>query len=125
MQEALDLLVTCEFNVNAKSDRMGYRLDGPRLPLAVSPDIVSDGVPAGAIQTPGQGTPIVMMADRQTTGGYPKIATVISCDLDLVGQLKPGDRMRFSAVSVERAHTLFRERIAMLDRIRTHLVNRT
>ncbi|MGI9303373.1 MAG: hypothetical protein ACR2RB_11790, partial [Gammaproteobacteria bacterium] len=71
-------------------------------------NIVSDGIVTGAIQVPGSGQPIVLLADHQTTGGYPKIATVISADLPAVGRLKPGDPIRFHEVSVEEAEDLAR-----------------
>ena len=70
---------------------MGYRLEGPALPYAEAADILSDATPLGSLQVPGSGQPILLMADRQTTGGYPKIATVIAADLPLAGQLAPGD----------------------------------
>lgn len=83
------------FIVTASSNRMGYRLDGPRLTHAGGADILSDATPVGSVQVPGSGDPILLMADRQTTGGYPKIATVITADLPLAGQLAPGDWIRF------------------------------
>src|SRR5215211_7365300 len=75
---------------------MGYRLDGPPLAHAGSADILSDATPLGALQVPASGQPILLMADRQTTGGYPKIATVIAADIPLAGQLAPADRIEFA-----------------------------
>ncbi|WP_396333836.1 biotin-dependent carboxyltransferase family protein [Burkholderia anthina] len=89
-----------EYTVSAQADRMGFRLDGPRIEHAHGFDLVSDGIVSGAIQVPGSGMPIVLMADAQTTGGYPKIATVISADLPVLARRKPGARLRFAAVSV-------------------------
>jgi len=89
------------FRVTADIDRMGVRLEGTPL-RHVSPaaaDIVSDGVTPGTLQVPGNGQPIILLADCQTVGGYPKIATVISADLPRLGQLRPGQMVRFSAVS--------------------------
>ena len=100
-EEALAALVTGAFRVSKQADRMGLRLDGPRLNHRSGYNIVSDGVVTGAIQVPGSGRPILLLADHQTTGGYPKIATVISADLPAAGRLKPGDPVRFVAVSVE------------------------
>ena len=100
-EEALAALVTGAFRVSKQADRMGLRLDGPRLNHRGGYNIVSDGVVTGAIQVPGSGQPILLLADHQTTGGYPKIATVISADLPAAGRLKPGDPVRFVAVSVE------------------------
>jgi antagonist of KipI len=94
--DALDLFFSAPFMVTTRSNRMGYRLDGPVLAHAVSDDILSDATPLGSVQVPGSGQPILLMADRQTTGGYPKIATVITADMPLAGQLAPGDWVRFA-----------------------------
>jgi antagonist of KipI len=75
---------------------MGYRLEGPALEHAGKADILSDATPFGSLQVPASGQPILLMADRQTTGGYPRIATVISADLPLAGQLAPGDWIEFA-----------------------------
>ena len=82
---------------------MGYRLSGPKIEHAHGYNIVSDGVVPGSIQVPGAGEPIVMMADCQTTGGYPKIATVISADLPALSRLPIGARIAFEAVTLEAA----------------------
>jgi antagonist of KipI len=92
------------YTVTQSSNRMGYQLSGPRLQHAGAADILSEATPVGSIQVPGSGQPILLMADRQTTGGYPKIATVISADLSLAGQLAPGDWVEF--VSCNRAAAL-------------------
>lgn len=105
------------WTISAEADRMGYRLAGPALSHPRGYNIVSDGIVAGSVQVPGAGRPIVMMADHQTTGGYPKIATVISCDLRLIAQRRPGDVLRFRAVSVEEAETAFRERADLIARL--------
>ncbi len=91
------------FTVSARSDRMGYRLEGPRLEHASGHDIVSDGIALGSVQVPGDGMPIVLMADRQPTGGYPKIATVIRADLPALAQSRPGREIRFRAVALAEA----------------------
>ncbi len=98
-----------------QSDRMGARLLGPRIAHARGHDIVSDGIPLGGVQVVGDGQPIVLLADRQSTGGYTKIATVCSVDVGRVGQLRPGARLRFQEVTVEAAHALLREARAALD----------
>jgi len=95
--------IGAEFVVSREADRMGLRLDGPRLEHARGADIVSDGVTPGAIQVPGDGRPIVLLADCQTVGGYPKIATVIAADLPRLGHALPGHKLRFVAVSAEEA----------------------
>ena len=92
-----------EFAVSREADRMGLRLDGPRLEHSHGADIVSDGVTPGAIQVPGDGRPIVLLADCQTVGGYPKIATVIGADLPRLAHALPGHRLRFIAVNAEQA----------------------
>lgn len=104
-EAAIGAFLSETFTVSKDADRMGLRLDGPRLPLVRGYNIVSDGVVTGAIQVPGSGHPIVMLADHQTTGGYPKIATVISTDLPAVGRLRPGDSVRFCDVSTSEAET--------------------
>ena len=106
--EALAALLAGEFRVSNNADRMGMRLDGPLLRHRHGWDIVSDAIATGAIQVPGSGQPILLLADHQTTGGYPKIATVVSADLPLVGRRRPGDALRFVAVTVEEAEQLAR-----------------
>jgi biotin-dependent carboxylase-like uncharacterized protein len=106
-----------EFTVTTEADRMGYRLDGPVIEHAGGFNIISDGIPLGAIQVPGTGKPIILLADRQTTGGYPKIACVIAPDVAALAQLRPGVKLRFQAVSVEEgtaAHRAFAELIGNL-----------
>lgn len=92
---ALEAFFSGRYTVTPNSNRMGYRLHGPVLEHAASADILSDATPLGSLQVPGSGQPILLMADRQTTGGYPKIATVITADLPLAGQLAPGDWIEF------------------------------
>ena len=101
--QALKLFLTEQYTVTRDADRMGLRLDGPELTHIKGHDIVSDGIAPGAIQVPGNGLPIMLRADRQTTGGYPKIATVISADLASIGRLGPGNTFRFAAISVDEA----------------------
>ncbi len=93
--DARDLFLRARFVLTTKSNRMGYRLDGPVLSHGPGADILSDATPIGSVQVPKSGQPILLMADRQTTGGYPKIATVIAADLPLAGQLAPGDWVTF------------------------------
>ena len=88
---------------------MGYRLDGPKIQHREGPDIISDGIVFGSIQVPGHGSPIIMMADRQTTGGYTKIATVITPDLSTLSQIGPGNSMNFKSISIEESHRIYRE----------------
>jgi antagonist of KipI len=100
-----------------QSDRMGARLRGPFVEHTRGHDIVSDGIPLGGIQVVGDGQPIVLLVDRQSTGGYTKIATVCSFDVGRIGQLKPGQRLRFRRISVAEAHAELGARQAELDRV--------
>ena len=97
--DALRVLQASPYTIGQDSDRMGFRLEGARLRHSRGADIISDATPMGAVQVPASGLPILLMADRQTTGGYPKIATVITADLGLAGQLGPGDTITFAVCS--------------------------
>jgi biotin-dependent carboxylase-like uncharacterized protein len=98
-----------EYEITPQADRMGYRLKGPKIEHKGGPDILTDATPPGSIQVPGDGMPIILLADGQTTGGYSKIATVISVDQDLLAQARPGDRVRFQRVTITEAHRLLGE----------------
>lgn len=104
---ALQMLTSGRYFVSVQFDRMGARLDGPALPFRDGFNIVSDGVVAGSIQIPGHGRPLVLLADRQTTGGYPKIATVTTPDLARIGQRRPNERVRFRMVSPDEAEEAY------------------
>lgn len=108
---AYDTLFSERYSITANSNRMGYRLAGPALAHAGSADILSDATPLGSIQVPASGLPIVLMADRQTTGGYPKVATVISADIPLAGQLAPGDWVEFRDCTPAQAVDALRARM--------------
>jgi antagonist of KipI len=94
-RDAFDVLQHTRFTVASQSDRMGYRLQGGRLPRRDGSEMISDATFPGGIQVPASGEPILLLADRQTTGGYPQIATVITADLPRVAQLAPGDWIEF------------------------------
>ena len=102
-EQSRDRLFSTKFRVSASSDRMGYRLEGPPLSLASGIELLSEAVAFGTVQLPPGGAPIILMADRQTTGGYPRIGEVASADLPLVAQLKPGDHIRFRPISLRDA----------------------
>ena len=119
---ALRLIEQASFTVTPASDRMGMRLDGPRLEHSKGYNIVSDGIAPGTVQVPGNGLPIVLLADRQTTGGYPKIATVISADLPALGRLTPGATVRFRIVGIEEAEAARREQAALLAQLAQRIV---
>ncbi len=95
-----------EYRIGAQSDRMGYRLEGPALALRSKLEMLSEAVAFGTIQVPPDGQPIVLMADRQTTGGYPKIGHVCAVDLPRLAQHMPGERIRFQVISIEEAQRL-------------------
>ncbi len=107
--------LTETYELSPQSDRMGYRFKGPCIGHQDNADIISSGVAMGTIQVPGEGQPIIMMADRQTTGGYTRIAHVIAADLYKLAQMKPGDKVRFVEVHLDEAHRLLREQQATLD----------
>jgi biotin-dependent carboxylase-like uncharacterized protein len=113
-EAALRTLLDASYTVSPATDRMGMRLEGPLLEHAKGFNIVSDGIGPGAIQVPGNGLPIVLLADRQTTGGYPKVAAVISADLPALGQLTPGAKVAFQAVSIDEAEAARREMAARI-----------
>jgi antagonist of KipI len=100
-----------------QSDRMGARLRGPRIEHARGHDIISDGIPLGGVQVTGDGQPIVLLVDRQSTGGYTKLATVCSFDVGRLAQVRPGRRVRFAAVSVDEAHRLRARHRAAVDTV--------
>jgi biotin-dependent carboxylase-like uncharacterized protein len=101
--DSLENLLSQTYRLSNDFDRMGVRLDGPKISITSALDMPSEGILRGAVQVPGSGAPIVLLADHQTTGGYPKIATVISADLDRFAQLRPGQSVKFRAVSAEQA----------------------
>ncbi|NVO15162.1 MAG: biotin-dependent carboxyltransferase [Rhodoplanes sp.] len=111
----LDTFFGSTFTVSAATDRMGMRLEGPAIAHKDGFNIVSDGIAPGAIQVPGDGLPIVLLADRQTTGGYPKIATVISADLPGLGRLGPGASLSFERVDIATAVAARRALTTMID----------
>ncbi len=106
--EAIETFLSGTYEVTSAADRMGMRLTGTPLAHAKGFNIVSDGIASGSIQVPGDGQPIILLADRQTTGGYPKIATIASVDLPALGRVGPGAKLRFEAVSIDVAEDLRR-----------------
>jgi allophanate hydrolase len=107
-EAALATLLNAEYCVTAEADRMGVRLEGPVLEHAGAREIVSDATVPGSIQVPGNGQPIVLLADAQTAGGYPKIATVIGADLGRLAACRPGQALRFAAVGAAEGERLAR-----------------
>ncbi|MDQ0430702.1 antagonist of KipI [Planomicrobium stackebrandtii] len=106
------------FIVSANSDRMGYRLEGSGLALKTPAELISEAVAFGSVQVPADGNPIVLLADRQTTGGYPKIGQVASVDLPLISQLKQGQQLRFKKISVADAQQRWIEQEQSIHQIK-------
>ncbi|MBP3751736.1 MAG: biotin-dependent carboxyltransferase family protein [Pyramidobacter sp.] len=115
---SVETFFTAEWTVTPQADRMGVRLAGPKLKHVKGPDIVSDAIPLGAVQVPGSGQPIVMSADRQTTGGYVKIAVVHALDAARLAQKMPGEAVRFARISQEDGIALSRAEAAKLGELR-------
>lgn len=115
--EGLGLLFGTAYTVSPTSDRMGYRLEGAPL-VTTGDELLSFGLVAGAVQVPHNGQPILLMADHQTAGGYPVVATVVSASIPIAAQLLPGDELRFREVGVERAQQMRRALESALDSLR-------
>lgn len=119
-EDSLQTFLSNAYKVSHSSDRMGYRLEGPRLSHVGGADITSEGMMASAVQVPADGQPIVMMADCATAGGYPKIASIISADLPLLAQCTPGkDSVRFRETTVEAAQEKYR---ALMEKMKNGVV---
>lgn len=115
-EEGIRTFLESEYTVSEEYDRMGCRLKGPAIASKNGVDIISDGIALGSIQIPTSGTPIIMMADRQTTGGYAKIATVVRVDIPKLAQRTPGNKIRFREVTVEEAAKLYKKEERELKR---------
>jgi len=120
--KGLDTFFNETFTTTSKCDRMGYRLDGPEIETKNGSDIISDGIALGAIQVPSEGRPIIMLADRQTTGGYAKIGTVATVDIPRLVQSPAGTPIRFRRIGVDEAQGVYRdtERYIRMLRHRVH-----
>lgn len=118
----IERFLASEYTVSSDSNRMGMRLEGAPIRHRSGFNIVSDAIANGSIQVPGSGLPIILLADRQTTGGYPKIATVISADLPALGRLTAGSKISFTPVTLEQAVAARRELCAAVDAIRDKIV---
>jgi allophanate hydrolase subunit 2 len=115
-ESAWRILTESEYRISAASDRTGYRLEGPALanPAGTLP---SEASCPGSIQIPGEGLPIVLMADAPTIGGYPKIAVVAEADIPIIAQRSPGDSIRFELITIEQSQRALRRRAADLQTI--------
>jgi len=108
--EGTRTFLSAQYSVTAVSDRMGYRLEGKPIVHKASADIISDALALGSVQVPANGQPLVMMSDRPTTGGYPKIATLATADVPVLAQCRPGaSQVRFRAITVEAAQARYRQ----------------
>jgi biotin-dependent carboxylase-like uncharacterized protein len=116
-QKGMETFLSSEYRVSPQSDRMGYRLRGPAIEHSQGADIISEPIARGAIQVPGDGLPILLLWDAQVSGGYTKIANVISADLDRLAQVMPGESLRFQAVPLEEAHELLRKDWAHFEQV--------
>lgn len=114
---SIETFLSSTYCVTTQSDRMGYRLSGPKLRHVNGADIVSDAILPGAVQVPASGEPIILLADRQTTGGYARIATVATVDLPYVAQMPPNSKLTFAAISVAEAQRRLVERETLLQKI--------
>ncbi|MBQ9565229.1 MAG: biotin-dependent carboxyltransferase family protein [Synergistaceae bacterium] len=120
--EGVKTFFETEYKLSASSDRMGCRMEGGTpIEHVKGPDIVSDAIPMGAVQIPGQGLPIVMMADRQTTGGYVKIGVVHALDVARLSQVLPGSPVRFSQITQEEGIEISRAEGRALEALRAHV----
>jgi biotin-dependent carboxylase-like uncharacterized protein len=117
-RQGIETFLNSEYTVTGDFDRMGCRLDGPFIASKEGSDIISDGIAFGAIQVPAHGKPIILLADRQTTGGYAKIATVASVDIPKLVQRRIDDKVRFRAITVQEAQKLYLDEIRELDAMR-------
>ena len=117
-QNGISKFFNGEFKVSTQADRMGYRLEGPEIEHKDGADIISEGIAEGSIQIAGNGKPIIMLADSQTTGGYTKIATVIKSDIDIVSQKRPGDLISFEKIDLKKAQKLIKKRKEIYESIK-------
>jgi len=115
--EGIATFLGSAYEMQPQSDRMGARLRGPVIAHRAGHDIISDGIALGSVQVTGDGMPIVLLVDRQSTGGYTKIATVCSFDVSRLAQVKPGHRVHFRAVTVDEAHRALRASGRALDSV--------
>lgn len=112
-------LVECSFEIKTQSDRMGYRLSGPVLTLKKPLEMISEAVTFGTVQVPSDGNPIILLADRQTAGGYPKIAQTALADLPVIAQARPGNKIHFRKISLDEAEELYLARENDIQKIKT------
>ncbi len=120
-KQGIETFLTGEYTVTSDFDRMGCRLEGPFIAPKDTTDMISDGIAYGSVQVPSHGKPIVLLSDRQTTGGYPKLATVASVDIPKLVQRKTDHKIHFTAISVEEAQRLYREEEKAYEKMRSEI----
>jgi len=120
-KEGRETFLNNEYTITSDFDRMGCRLDGPYIAAKETSDIISDGLAFGSIQVPSHGKPIVLLADRQTTGGYAKIATVATVDIPKLVQLKTDAKVSFQQISVEEAQQLLLDEMKEMEAFRKQI----
>jgi allophanate hydrolase subunit 2 len=109
--------------VTLEADRMGYRTEGPAIELKIRGDVISDAILPGAVQVPSDGKPIIIMKDAQTTGGYAKIAVIVTSNIHVLGQAKPNDKVHFHGISLAKAHDGLREYRKKLQTVERELIS--
>ena len=119
-ETGIETLLNSEYRISTDSDRMGYRLEGPKIQHKNEADIITDAIPNGAIQVPGNGKPIVLLNDRQTTGGYAKIANIITVDIPKITQKKPGEKIKFKEIDLKKAQKLYKNRQKRIQKLQKH-----
>ncbi len=117
-RQGIATFYSAEYEISTQADRMGYRLRGPKIGHKAAADILSDATPAGSVQVPGDGNPIILLTDGQTTGGYSKIGVIISPDLDRLGQACPGDKVRFRKMGIVEAHRIIQREEKKIQEIK-------
>lgn len=120
-EQSRTALLGTQWRISTDSERMGYRLEGPAIEMTTPRQMISEATAFGTIQVPGSGQPIILMADRQTTGGYPKIGTVASVDLPILAQKKPGDTVQFTLIDHPQAQRLDHAREQAFDNLRVSM----
>ena len=115
-KKGINTFINGEYVISAKADRMGYQLEGPKIEHSKKgSNVITNATPSGVIQVPGEGTPIILLRDNQTTGGYPKIATVITPDISVLVQRTTWDKINFTEVYIEEAYRLYKEREEIIN----------
>lgn len=122
-EKGIKTLLSSNYEITKNADRMGMRLEGEAIEHKDKADIISDAAVFGSIQVPGNGQPIILLADRQTTGGYTKIATVIKADLPKLAQLSPSNKIKFKKLDIEKAENEYINFYNLLDEIRDKILN--